>query len=182
MNQIDYRRADGWTIGEELREVSGGASHGTIVSIRNCPHRITMAYMAVIDQFETFTIYSLLRDAKTSPVIARRIPWEILVWMAEDIRIYVKEHKMDQVRKPKESPKPVEISKPPPPIKLATGGEEDEISETADEEGVGEGEELLTNVPEFPASTFPAHNPQEALRGDPWNFTWDSWFLEKVQN
>jgi hypothetical protein len=92
-DRIEYKKAGDWLIGEELREHAGDKSFGTIISIRNCSRRPTMAFMVVLDQEFTFTIYNVLRDARSSPIIARRIPGDVLMFIGEDIRIYLEEHK-----------------------------------------------------------------------------------------
>ena len=110
-DRIEYKKAGDWSIGEELREHAGDKSFGTIISIRNCSRRPTMAFMVVLDQEFTFTIYNVLRDARSSPVLARRIPGDMLMLIGEDIRIYLEEHKKALAAAPAVVAEPVPVPK-----------------------------------------------------------------------
>lgn len=93
MKKVDFKRADEWEIGEEFVENHSDQTFGKIVSIRNCTVRPTMAFFLIAEPSGTFTVYTLLRDARSCPIVSRRIPGDVFLGFAEDISIFLANNK-----------------------------------------------------------------------------------------
>jgi hypothetical protein len=172
--KLEYRKASDWVIGEELREHAADASLGTIVSIRNCSSRPTMAFMVVFGHDRTFTIYSVIRDARCSPIIARKIPGDVIVAIGEDIAIFMKDHQADveHLRKNPVPPAPDDTQEIPV---VATGTPAPQAAQVVDDS-----EDAPPAVPARVSISMPSMERRASEQGRTGrdDFDADAWFLK----